>query len=328
MKRVLQLCICLITVFICCSFVFCGQVSAISYIKKADKENIEKLLSETPAVDGNCNEIHITEIGEDGVETNTTISLVTFTDSKKVLLSDIERQSDGSYIERKSTADSYIGDDFYIMETDYRFKEYIDIKSRRVILDNIKYAFNNIDYGISAEAKHMFYNEIRSFYGDDVEYVQGEIIGGIQPNMFLAYEIFLPFKGVVGTIFGCICWIIIVSLVFSVIIDFMYMQVPEFRERTYQFTQHSSGGRFSFIKNRSKIDRPWFVSYEAARASKESIESNGERNMMILYLKYRVVTWIIVTICLTYLLTGLFMGIMNVIWEKAPQVFDVATWGA
>ena len=331
MKRVLQVCICLITVFVCYTFMFCEHVSAISYITSEDKKGIEKLLSNTPAIDGYCDKIPIVVTNENGEEQNITISLVKFTDGKSVSLSEMEQQSDGSYIERKSTVDNYIGDNFYMMETDYRFEEYVDADSRRIILDNIKDAFNNIDnngYKISAEAKHMLYNEIRLFYGDDVEYIQGEIINGVQPNMFLAYEIFLPFRGVLGTILGCICCIIIVSLIFSVIFDVLYMQVPEFKERTYQATQRGGGGRFSVIRNRSQIDRPWFVSYEAARASKESIESNGEKNVILLYMKYRIVTWIVVTISLTHLLTGSFMGLTNVVWDTAPQVSDIATWGA
>ena len=327
MKRFVRIITCLIILTICC-LSFCINVSATSYISKDDKTKIEKLLSETESVYGYCDKISIVEYDADGNGTNAEISLVKFSDGSTTSLSDMEQQDDGTYKENKTTVDNYIGKGFYVMEADYRFVDYVEPEHRRIILDNIKDSFNNKDYGISSEAKQMFYNELRVLYGDDVEYIQGEIITGIQPNMFLAYEMFLPFRGFVGTALGCICWIIIVSLVFSVVLDVMYMQVPEFRERTYQATQHGGGGRFSMIKNRSQIDRPWFVSYEAARASKESIDSNGERNAILIYMKYRVVTWIVVTICVTYLLTGMFMGVTNTIWEKVPQVFDIATWGA
>lgn len=327
MKIFARVFICLTIIIICC-FSLGISVSATSYINSSDKQKIEKLLAETDSVDGKCNKIHITYYDDDGNSKETDISVVKFNSGSNTYLYNMEQKNDGSYVEESKSVNSYVGNRFFVMEADYRIVECLPDEDRRIILNNIKDAFNNKDYGISSEAKQMFYNELRVLYGDDIEYIQGEIISGVQPNMFTAYELFLPFRSIIGTILGCICIIIIVSLVFSVILDVMYMQVPEFRERTYQATQRGGGGRFSMVKNRSQIDRPWFVSYEAARASKESIESNGTKNVLLIYMRYRVVTWIVVGICLTYLLTGMFMNVTNVIWGKAPQVFDIATWGA
>ena len=322
MWKVLKLGLCILITFICCISVSI-TVSATSYISRSDKEKIEKLLLDTEATDGNCAQIPTGKV--DAVGHPITISIVKFTDGSTMLYN-IDKEVSG-VVESSITVNEYVGNGFWVMEANYDFVEEIAPKERRIILDNLKDSFNNKDFGISEEAKQMFYNELRSLYGDDIEYIQGEIISGIKPNMFMAYEIFLPFRGWVGTFLGCLVCIIIVSLVFSVVLDTLYIQVPEFRERTFQSSQKGGGGRFSFTRNRTQIERPWFVSYEAARASKESIESNGTRNGLLLYMKYRIFTWIVVVVCITYLITGIFMNIVNEIWDKAPQVFDIATWG-
>lgn len=323
MNRIKRVIICVLFLVVYCFSINTFLVSATSYVSKNDKIGIEKLLADTDAVNGKCNKIKISRY-EDGKYKDEEISLVKFIDNQT--LTNLERQPDGSFKENNTTINDYIGNGFFAMEADYRFVDYVPEDDKRIILDNVRNNFNNKSYGISEEAKQMFYNEIRELYGDDIQYMQGEIINNVQPNMFLAYELFYPFRGNVGTALGCICCILIVSLIFSVVLDYLYIQVPEFRERTFQDTQKR--GRFSFMRNRSKIDRPWFVSYEAARASKESIESNGTRNGLLLYMKYRVITWIVIAACLTYLLTGMFMDIVNGVWNVTPKIFDVATWGA
>lgn len=316
--RGIKTCICFLFVLILC-LSFSSTVYAEEYISKSDYENIVKLLNNIEAVDADDNCMSIT------YSDDKKISIVDFKDGKGVSLYHYEKKNNGTsdLEESKTTLDKYAGNGFICMSINPDFSD-LPENDKRIILDNIKYEFqhNELANNISAEAKQMFFNELRVVYGDDVTYIQEEIINGVQPNMFLAYETFYPFRGYVGTILGIICIIIITSLVFSVVLDVIYIQVPEFRERTFQATRSGGGGRFSFIRNRSQIERPWFVSYEAARASKEGIESNGTRNALLIYFKYRVVTWIVVAICLVYLTSGTFMHIVNWIWDKSDVVKD------
>lgn len=319
MKKIVKISLCIMTLLLCiCSASL--VVNADEYIKKSDYDNLVELLKATDAVniDDNCMSITYRD---------DKISIINHTDGNKEYLYDVKNKNNGTsdIEESKIKLNDYAGASFVCISINPDFSD-LPEDDKRIILDNIKYAFRNNSLAdkISDEAKQMFFNELRVVYGDDITYIQEEIINGVQPNMFLAYETFYPFRSYFSTILGIICLIIILSLVFSVVLDFMYIQIPEFRERTFQASRTGGGGRFSFVRNRSQIERPWFVSYEAARASKESIESNGTKNGLILYMRYRVVTWIVIAICFVYLTSGMFMHIVNWIWDKTDVITKVA----
>ena len=320
MKKIFKVTISVFTVILCCLGIS-TSVSADEYISGNDYKNLVALLENIDGLSDEDNCMHI-DAG-DGKK----IGIVTFTDGKKEKLYQVENKNDGTSDVEESftTLDKYAGNGFVCMRINPEFSE-LSERSREIILENIKDGFRNNEKAdkVTDEAKQMFFNELRYVYGDDINYIQEEIINGVQPNMFLAYETFYPFRSYFSTILGIICLIIILSLVFSVVLDFMYIQIPEFRERTFQASRSGGGGRFSFVRNRSQIERPWFVSYEAARASKESIESNGTKNGLILYMRYRVVTWIVIAICFVYLTSGMFMHIVNWIWDKTDVITKVA----
>jgi len=197
---------------------------------------------------------------------------------------------------------------------------------QKITLKNFEEALNASS--ISDQGKQYIYNEVRYSYDYDIRLIQEKVIDDVQPNMFLSYELFHPFSGVISTIVGCVCVVTLMSLVVTVVLDVMYMQFPVFREKTFQATQRGGGGRFSFIKNRTQIERPWFISYEAAYANKVNVESNGTRNALLIYLRYRALTFIVVAFCVVYLMNGMFVGIVSKIWDLFSPMFAPEIWGA
>ena len=289
-------------IYICLTLVICAvlsctfSVSATETISKADRDALLTVLKSTDAGSGNndkCNKIVLPN--------GKTFSLFSFKVSSK-------------------------GSKYYDISFDgVNFSKLSDETKER-LLSNFETAVTKSK--ISAQGQQYIYSEIRDNYDYDIALIQENIVEKVQPNMFTAYELMHPFSGVVGTVIGCICVVIILSLVMTTLLDVMYMQFPVFREKTFQATQKSNNGRFSFIRNRTQIERPWFISYEAAYANKVNVESNGEKNALIVYLRYRIVSLIVITICIAYLTGGLFMDVVRWIWEHFNHIFSPEIWGA
>lgn len=295
MKRRVRFLICTVLIF-CITLGFSLVASAVETISKSDKEKLVKVLASTDAGTGEeeyCNKIKLSD--------GTTFSLFT--------------------IKKRGSDDAYWDIEF----NDVNFKKLGD-RTKEIILQNFEDEIKKSS--ISDQGKQYIYNEIRYYYDYDTRLIQENVVEKVLPNMFLGYEFVQPAFGVVSTILGCICIVIIMSLVASVILDVMYMQVPVFREKTFQATQRGGGGRFSFIRNRTQLERPWFISYEAAYANKVALESNGTKNALVLYLLYRSVTFIVVSFCIIFLMTGMFMGVVQWIWDKFSPMFAPEIWGA
>lgn len=292
------------TVILICCLSVSITTSAVSYINQQDIKCLQNIMKNTVGVEHSCDKLVDTYGNEFSL-----FKIYTKAEAEKAGI----------------VSKDYLPTGFGVIDLDYRFVSDIDREEKRIILEGLKDAFTGSEASqMSREARQMIYDELRVAYGDDIEYIQKELIDGIQPNMFLAYEAFLPFRGIIGTFLGCICLITIVSTVLSVVIDFMYMQVPEFRERTYQATHKAGRGRFSFVQNRSHIDRPWFVTYEAAYASKKSLEDNG--NALIIYLKNRIIAIVAISISLVYLTSGVFMNVVTHLWSSLPNLVDMGLW--
>ena len=67
--------------------------------------------------------------------------------------------------------------------------------------------------------------------------------------------------------------------------------------------------------------------YEAAYAYKTSVESNSDANALLVYFKHRTVSFLVVSVCLAYLMCGLFMDTVTWIWDHFSDIFEPAKWG-
>lgn len=122
-------------------------------------------------------------------------------------------------------------------------------------------------------------------------------------DMYQAYKITSPFLDLLSIILGVGAVILILLLLFSTVMDLAYIGLPVWRE-----AQQSKNG------NNGK--NPFGVSYEALTTVKEVEKGlgggdGGYRNAYLLYFRRRALTYIILAICIMYLICGGLSGIIG-----------------
>lgn len=121
-------------------------------------------------------------------------------------------------------------------------------------------------------------------------------------NIYEAYKIVEPFLDVLNIVLGVGCVALILLLLFSTVMDLAYIGLPVWREAQE-------------AKNGAK-KHPFGVSYEALRTVEETEKNlgggDGEyKNAYLLYFKRRALTYIILAICIMYLICGGLSGIIS-----------------
>lgn len=125
-----------------------------------------------------------------------------------------------------------------------------------------------------------------------------------QADLFTAYKIIHPFLAVLSIVLGIGAYIIIFLLILSTVIDMLYIGLPVWREKVSENSKGSSN--------------PFGVSYEALTTVKEieaglTDNSGGYRNAYLLYFKRRALSYILLGICILYLVAGQLGGIISFI---------------
>lgn len=122
-------------------------------------------------------------------------------------------------------------------------------------------------------------------------------------DMYQAYKITSPFLELLSIVLGVGAVILILLLLFSTVMDLAYIGLPVWREAQQN-------------KNGNNGKNPFGVSYEALTTVKE-IEKGlgggdgGYRNAYLLYFRRRALTYIILAICIMYLICGGLSGIIG-----------------
>lgn len=126
-------------------------------------------------------------------------------------------------------------------------------------------------------------------------------------DLFTAYKWLFPFLQILRVVFGIGAVAIVLLLIGSTIMDLVYIGLPVWRE------QQADKGK----KN------PFGVSYEAIKTVNE-VEKNlgdgGYQNAYLLYLKRRALTYVVLAICLLYLIVGELGGLISWILNLASGV--------
>lgn len=290
--RVLSKVFAFICVSICFGVLTMG-VNAVALISNDDKLALDKVLSQTQ-----------------GVYNDTGRALKKTADATKTFsLFTIKEQASSS--SKKFWNVTFNVTDFYDYGDSYK----------DIILKNFQDELEKSS--VSSEGRHLIYSEVRNHYDYDFDILRSNLIEQIEPNMFTSYELYKPFSGAMGTILGIICILILLFQIFTTLLDMMYMQFPVFRERVFQMKTTSGGGRFSMVRDRTHLERPWFISYEAAYANKVNVESNGEKNALVIYFSHRVLSLLVIVVCLTYLILGSMSDVVFWLWDKIAQVFNI-----
>ena len=101
---------------------------------------------------------------------------------------------------------------------------------------------------------------------------------------------FKPASGVIGTVMGLFCVLIFMFLGFSVLFDIFYIVIPPFQA---MLNAGSDGNK-----------KPWGISREAWCSIQEAEKTDAYKNVLSMYFSRRVVVLIIVSIAITYLVSG------------------------
>lgn len=124
----------------------------------------------------------------------------------------------------------------------------------------------------------------------------------VHADLYKAYKIMEPFLNILNVVLGIGCVLLILILMLSTVFDLAYIGLPVWRE-----AQESNG------KGKKN---PFGVSYEAMRTVQEVEKGLGGgdgdyRNAYLLYFKRRALTYIILALCIMYLICGGLSGIIG-----------------
>jgi hypothetical protein len=151
------------------------------------------------------------------------------------------------------------------------------------------------------DAVHTFITDINEQEESVGALMLPMIMEGTKADLYKAYKVVEPFLDVLNIVLGVGCVILILLLFASTVMDLAYIGLPVWRE-----SQAAKGGSGK---------HPFGVSYEALTTVQEVEKGigggdGGYKNAYLLYFKRRALTYIILAICIMYLICGGISGII------------------
>ena len=133
------------------------------------------------------------------------------------------------------------------------------------------------------------------------------IFASTKGDLWRAWEIMRPTMNIISTILGIAAVILIFILLCSTVLDLAYIGLPIWREK---------------IEKEGDKKMPFGVSWEAQSVVKEVEQSVGEsyKNGYLLYLKRRALSYILLSICIMYLITGGLSGIISFLLQMVSGI--------
>lgn len=165
------------------------------------------------------------------------------------------------------------------------------------------------DVGSDPDTVHQIMRDMQEI-DDSVSTIMLPLIfDSTKGDMYAAYKITSPFLEVLSVVLGVGAVGLILLLLFSTVMDLAYIGLPVWRE-----TQSEKNGK-----------HPFGVSYEALRTVNEIEKGigggDGEyRNAYLLYFKRRALTYIILAICIMYLICGGLSGIIGFVLQLVSGI--------
>lgn len=130
------------------------------------------------------------------------------------------------------------------------------------------------------------------------------IMQGTSANLYTAMRVVAPFLPAVNLILGIGAFAIMLFLMLSTVVDLSFIGLPIFRESINRRSDDRNGGG----------TRIPFVSHDAVSVVNETEldvgSAGGYKNVYLLYFKRRVITYIILSICILYLVVGELGGVV------------------
>lgn len=169
--------------------------------------------------------------------------------------------------------------------------------------DVFEYFANHVnDSGADEAQVHELFTDIQKQDNSVSATMLGVIYNNTFADLWKAYTIVKPFLDILNVVLGVGCVIIIMLLFASTVMDLAYIGLPVWREAQAS----KDGGK----------KHPFGVSYEAI-STVEEIEKGlgggdgGYRNSYLLYFKRRALTYIVLALCIMYLICGGISGLIT-----------------
>lgn len=163
------------------------------------------------------------------------------------------------------------------------------------------------DAQMTNESKQAIQEEVRKSSSKAGNMMIPVIFEGTQADLLSAYKIFQPFQGPLGIVLGIGVIVITVLLMASTVMDLVYIGVPVARNYLTVKTEERTG---------NSMNKPWGITNDAFSAINETEATlqggDGKyKNAYTIYFKRRAFTYIILAICILYLLSGQIVGIIS-----------------
>lgn len=161
---------------------------------------------------------------------------------------------------------------------------------------------------MTTESKQAVMEEVRASSYKAGSMMIPVIFEDTQADLFSAFKVFQPFaSGPLSFILGIGVIIIIVLLMGSTVLDLVYIGVPVMRNYMTTKTEQSTG---------NAMNKPWGITNDAFSAINETEATlqggDGKyKNAYVIYFKRRIFTYIILAICILYLLSGEIVGFIS-----------------
>ena len=157
--------------------------------------------------------------------------------------------------------------------------------------------------GLSATSAAIVEKWAKSLGATDADLLTS-LFSKTKADLFTAMKWFSPFQGTLGLILGIGVIFIIVLLIASTVFDLVYIGLPMARNALNN--KADGDGK----------DRPFGISTDALRVVEECEgTTNGGKgkggNMYVAYFKKRVLTYIILAVCILYLVSGQLAGVIG-----------------
>ncbi len=193
-----------------------------------------------------------------------------------------------------------------------KFEFYQDAfkKSNQKQAKNALKAFINElkDSSLTLDTQQDIMTQIQESDSDVAAIMIPMIFDESKADLFTAYKWLYPLLSILRVVFGIGSILIILLLFGSTIMDLVYIGLPVWRE---------SQAEKSGSKN------PFGVSYEAMKTVKEVEKNMGEgsyQNAYVLYFKRRALTYVVLAICLLYLIVGEIGGLVTWVLNLAGGI--------
>lgn len=179
---------------------------------------------------------------------------------------------------------------------------------QREVKKGMKAFFESLqNSGMPLDAQQSLVESIQSTDSDVAAMMIPMVFDSTRADIYTAYRWVSPFLQALRVVFGVGSILIVLLLLGSTIMDMMYIGLPVWRE-----SQSDKGNK-----------NPIGVSYEAITTVKEIEKNLGDgdyKNAYVLYLKRRATTYIVLSICLMYLIVGELGGLIGWILNLASGV--------